>query len=195
MSQNISARQFEIIEASGRLLMRKGMQGLTTKNLALEMNFTESALYRHFTNKDAIILHLIRYLSGNIKSRFSDIVNTDINPQEKFRALFQSQFHFFKKNPHFIIIILNDSLIDKSHDIINEILVLIAMNQNFISGVIDEGKAVGHFKSDIDTEYMVHITLGSFRLQMLKWKMSQFSFDIEEEGMRLMDSLTKLFHG
>jgi len=74
------------------------MQGLTTKNLALEMNFTESALYRHFTNKDAIILHLIRYLSGNIKSRFSDIVNTDINPQEKFRALFQSQFHFFKKN-------------------------------------------------------------------------------------------------
>jgi len=74
-------------------------------------------------------------------------------------------------------------------------LVLIAMNQNFISGVIDEGKAAGHFKSDIDTENMVHITLGSFRLQMLKWKMSQFSFDIEEEGMRLMDSLTKLFRG
>ena len=178
MSQNISTRQFEIIEASGRLLMSKGMQGLTTKNLALEMNFTESALYRHFTNKEAIILHLIRYLSENIRTRFKDIVSTDLNAQEKFRALFKSQFSFFKKNPHFIIIILNDSLMDKSHDITNEILDLIATNQKFIRGVVEDGKAAGYFKDEIDTEYLVHITLGSFRLQMLKWKVSQFIFDI-----------------
>ena len=48
MSKNITDRQIEIIEASGKILMEKGILGLTTKNLAQKMNFSESALYRHF---------------------------------------------------------------------------------------------------------------------------------------------------
>ena len=42
--KNITERQLEIIEASGKILMEKGILGLTTKNLAKEMHFSESAL-------------------------------------------------------------------------------------------------------------------------------------------------------
>ena len=58
-----SKRQQEIIESAGKLLMEKGIKGLTTKNLAQEMEFSESALYRHFKNKEDIILLFIRFLS------------------------------------------------------------------------------------------------------------------------------------
>ena len=113
----ISDKQKAIIEVSGKILMEKGILGLTTKNLALEMNFSESALYRHFKNKEEIILLLIQYLSNNINERFENILNSNINPEEKYIQLFKSQFDFFNKNPHFIVIVLSDGLMDNSVEI------------------------------------------------------------------------------
>ena len=40
----ITPRQLELIEAASRLLTTSGVNGLTIKNLAKEMNFSESAI-------------------------------------------------------------------------------------------------------------------------------------------------------
>ncbi len=58
----------EIIEASGRILASRGISALTIKNLASEIGFVESALYRHFKSKEDIIVLLIKYLHNNIES-------------------------------------------------------------------------------------------------------------------------------
>ena len=52
----LSGRQIEIIEAAGRILTVSGISGLTIKNLANEMKFSESAIYRHFKSKEEIII-------------------------------------------------------------------------------------------------------------------------------------------
>ena len=62
MMDKASKRQQEIIESAGKLLMEKGIKGLTTKNLAQEMEFSESALYRHFKNKEDIILCILKHI-------------------------------------------------------------------------------------------------------------------------------------
>ena len=61
MTDSASKRQHEIIASAGKLLMEKGIKGLTTKNLAQEMGFSESALYRHFTNKEDIVVLLLQH--------------------------------------------------------------------------------------------------------------------------------------
>jgi TetR/AcrR family fatty acid metabolism transcriptional regulator len=192
ISKNISERQLEIIEASGKILMKKGILGLTTKNLAQEMNFSESALYRHFKDKDAIITNLIDYLSENITLRFENILASDINLEEKFIELFKSQFLFFKSNPHFIVIVLSDGLMDSSKEIKTKILKLIQTNAKTFKMILEEGQKLKIFNQEIDVEYLVHFTMGSFRLQMLKWKLADFSFDIEKQGMKTMNNLLTL---
>ena len=88
MSEPTSKRQHEIIESAGRLLMDKGVKGLTTKNLALEMGFSESALYRHFKNKEDIIVLLLDHLYNNIKERLEETQKNDNAPSEKLKAIF-----------------------------------------------------------------------------------------------------------
>ncbi len=192
MAKSLTDRQLEIIEASGKLLMEKGILGLTTKNLASEINFSESALYRHFKDKEAILIHLIRYLSENINQRFEQIVISDLPIQDKLPALFQSQFSFFKANPHFIVIILSDGLIDSSDNIKSEIQNLMRTNAKTFTSILKEGQTKEIYNQGIDVEYLVHFTMGSFRLQMLKWKLSNFSFDIEEQGMKTMSNFLQL---
>jgi len=188
----ISEKQQAIIEVSGKILMEKGILGLTTKNLALEMNFSESALYRHFKNKEEIVLLLIQYLSNNINVRFDNILNSDRNTEEKFIELFKSQFSFFNKNPHFIVIILSDGLMDNSVEVKNSILKLIQLNAISYKTVVLEGQKSKLFNPEIDTDDLVLFAMGTFRLQMLKWKLSDFSFDIEAQGLKTMINLITL---
>ena len=67
----ITPRQLELIEAASRLLTTSGVNGLTIKNLAKEMNFSESAIYRHFSSKEDIILAMLDYLAENIDEQLS----------------------------------------------------------------------------------------------------------------------------
>lgn len=192
MKIDLSERQLEIIEVSGKILMQKGVGGLTTKNLAQEMNFSESALYRHFKDKEEIIMHLISYLSQNINERFENIINTNAEAEEKFNQLFKSQFSFFKHNPHFIVIVLSEGLLDNSEKIKNTILNLIKTNSVAINKVITQGQDSKLFDPTIESEYLVHFIMGTFRLQMLKWKLANFEFDIEKKGIETMTNLLTL---
>jgi TetR/AcrR family transcriptional regulator, fatty acid metabolism regulator protein len=192
MMDKASKRQQEIIESAGKLLMEKGIKGLTTKNLAQEMEFSESALYRHFKNKEDIILLLIRFLSENINLRFETILKAENNAEEKFLALFLSQFQFFKKNPHFIVIVLSDGLMDNSEDIKKSIKKLIETNFVALKKIMTDGQESKLFNQEMEADSLVHFAMGTFRLQMLQWKLSNFNFDIEIKGIKTMTDLLTL---
>lgn len=192
MKLDITERQIEIIEASGKILMEKGITGLTTKNLAKEIGFSESALYRHFKDKEAIVSLLIEYLSENINTRFEEILNSDADVEEKYVSLFESQFQFFKKNPHFLVIVLSDGLMDSSETIKKSIEKLIQTNAKLFNTLIQNGQKENKFTKNIEADDLVHFIMGAFRLQMLKWKIANFNFDIEKKGFKTMTNLLNL---
>lgn len=91
----ITTRQLEIIEAAGKILTASGASGLTIKKLAKEMKFSESALYRHFDSKEAIIVAMLSYLSERIDVRLTRVNDSEVSIENKFKAVFQNQFEFF----------------------------------------------------------------------------------------------------
>ena len=94
-TETISDRQLEIIEAAGKILTASGISGLTIKNLAKEMKFSESAIYRHFTSKEEIIIALLDYLAQSMDERYTNAILSEQTPEEKFTTLFQNQFSFY----------------------------------------------------------------------------------------------------
>ncbi len=192
MKTAISNRQAEIIAASGRILMEKGIKGLTTKCLADEMNFSESAIYRHFKNKDDIIILLLHELGTSTEARLKTVISKTKTPEENIRAIFKSQFTFFQENPHYVIAILSESLLDSSDAIKNELFKIMQFITKILTHEIELGKKHGHFIKEIQTTELVHIIVGSFRLCMFKWKLSNFKLDIEKEGLKIIDSILLL---
>lgn len=192
MINTTSKRQHEIIETAGRLLMQKGIKGLTTKNLALELKFSESALYRHFKNKEDIIVLLLEYLANNIKERFNVIMSAEINNNKKLSSIFESQFKYFSENPHFVVAILSEGLFDESEKINKSILTIVNYKMQLLTDIIENGKKELLFDKNIETAQIVHILMGSFRLMMLKWKISKFELELYTEGTKVMNTTLKL---
>jgi AcrR family transcriptional regulator len=51
-------RKLEIIEAARKLIIRRGSEHLTVRNIAREIGLTEAAIYRHFKSKREILMFL-----------------------------------------------------------------------------------------------------------------------------------------
>ena len=90
IKNEISNRQLEIIEVSGKILIEKGIKGLTTKTVASEMNFSESAIYRHFKSKEEILVALLSLLKQNMNKRLTSEIKPQNTSAENFKAVFTS---------------------------------------------------------------------------------------------------------
>lgn len=192
MIATISDRQLEIIEAAGRILTTSGVGGLTIKNLAKEMQFSESAIYRHFASKEEIIIAMLNYLAESMDERLANAVAFERTPLKKWEALFRSQFSFFKKNPHFVVAVFSDGLMEESQRINETILKLMAVKIKHLKPIIADGQREKVFKNSVSTEDLIHIVMGTFRLLMFQWRVSNFQFDIEQFGEKKIQSLFTL---
>jgi len=192
MTTAISDRQFEIIEAAGKILSTSGVSGLTIKNLAKEMKFSESAIYRHFTSKEKIIIGMLEYLANSMDDRLSKAISPLQTPEDKFICLFQNQFIFFNTNNHFVVAVFCDGLMEESLHINETILKLMGVMMKHLSPIILEGQQKNFFTNAITTDEMLHIVMGTFRLQMFKWRVANFQFDIKKNGDYMIQSILTL---
>ncbi|NPA69014.1 MAG: TetR/AcrR family transcriptional regulator [Chlorobi bacterium] len=182
---NLTARQLDIIGTAGKLLTSFGLSGLTVKNIAKEMHFAESTLYRHFQSKEEIIVSMLQYLADSIDSRLKQIKYTE-NPEKSLKILFKNQLNFFAENPHFVASVFSDGLMEETENINNAISKLIKIKTKYLSRIITEGQQKKIFTDKIPAELLVNIIMGSFKLQMLKWRMDNFGFDIKKEGNEMV---------
>lgn len=192
LSNTITDRQLEIIEAAGKILTVSGVVGLTIKNLAKEMGFSESAIYRHFESKEAIVIAMLGYLAEDMDERLQKANSNHKNPLENLECIFLEQFAFFAKYPHFVVAVFSDGLLDASQNINAAIHKIMQLKMKHLLPVLMQGQQQGFFTNAITTEELMHIIMGSFRLQMFKWRIANFQFDIERQGKNMLHAISTL---
>lgn len=192
MTTAISDRQLEIIEAAGKILTVSGVSGLTIKNLAKEMEFSESAIYRHFSSKEEIIIALLQYLAEGMDQRLAEVIRLSHSPEEKFTILFRNQFAFFKRYPYFVVAVFSDGLMEESKRINEVILKIMSVKIKHLMPIIREGQHAKVFTNAITSDELTNIVMGTFRLQMFKWRVANFEFDISRSGDLMIQSILTL---
>jgi AcrR family transcriptional regulator len=64
--KSTEVRKLEIMEAARLLIIRKGSEHLTVRNIARLIDLTEAAIYRHFRSKREILLYLSDLLTDQL---------------------------------------------------------------------------------------------------------------------------------
>lgn len=189
---SISPRQLEIIQAAGRLITEEGYAKLTTKRLAERMQFSEPALYRHFSSKEAILVAMLEQLTASVKECMTEVVRMEGSPEPRLRAMFDSHFSYFKAHPEYLMAIFATNYMEASPATDKAIKDLMEVMRKHLRAVIEDGQKRGDFTATISADMLVHIVMGTFRLHMLQWRMSGRRFDISRKGRKLMDAVISL---
>jgi TetR/AcrR family transcriptional regulator, fatty acid metabolism regulator protein len=189
---NFSKRQIEIIEASKDLIGLKGIQNLTIRNLAEKMSFTQPSLYRHFKDKTAILKSVLLFYKDILSKGLITIVNSGQPSLVKIESIIKFQFNHFQENPAVIMVIFSETSF-QYNSILSDVVAKIMKQKNkMLVGIIDEGKKKGEIRVDISSEQLATIIMGSMRLTVLKWKLTDFNSDLTNEGKVLWNTIEKL---
>jgi hypothetical protein len=124
--------------------------------------------------------------------RLSIVIKETDLPSKQLEALFQNQISFFEKNTHFLVPVFSDGLLEESIEINKCINTIMQVKSKYIVKIIKAGQDQKVFTNKVNTDELVHIIMGGFRLLMYKWRLANFKFDITEKGNNYIKSVLEL---
>ena len=189
---NLTNRQIEIIKAATFLIGEKGIQKLTTKNLAAEMGFSEPALYRHFENKTDILQSVLVFYRQQMKEGMERIYNNSKPGEEKIKELMQFQFNNFAKNPAIVMVIFSETSFQYEESLSKAVFEILNQKKAILEKIILLGQKDLSIREDFEPSQLADIIMGSMRFTILRWRLNGFKFDLIKEGQALWVAISKI---
>lgn len=185
-------RQKEIIETALSLINEKGIQGLTIKNLSKNLGITEPAIYRHFENKIHILTEILDIMKRNTNGIFESGLHSSDSALTKIEVLFKKNFNSFTQMPSMASVVFSEEIFKNEKKLINKISELVDQNNKILITIITEGQNRMEIRGDISAEHLAILIMGTLRLFIKKWQFSDFGFNLQSEGEKLIESVKQL---
>lgn len=192
-TNNFTERQIEIMEAATHRIDKFGIQELTIKNLAADINLSEAALYRHFKSKNEIMLGLLNYFISEMRGRISKIINKkEFKASDLLIELFESQLKTFVQKPSIVSVIFSESIFHFNKELSTTVSEMMQMMQKQIEGIVKKGQEDGSISKIVGISTLTIIIMGGMRITVLKWKLSGHQSDLVKDGRKVLDGILKM---
>jgi AcrR family transcriptional regulator len=191
----LKGRQQEIIDVSIGLIADFGIQRLTIKNIAGKLGITEPAIYRHFESKFDILYALL----DSFEEMSSDVLRKTaakkLSPPAKLEAFIFDRLSRMSANPKLAKVMFAEELFQDDERLAGKMMKIMHEHKDIIQAIINEGRADGSIRTDIDSNTLFRIIFGPVRLLIKQWTLSGFRFELKEEGRKLWSAELKLLQG
>lgn len=188
-----SSRQLQIIEAATKRIDKFGIQELTIKKLAYDLELSEAALYRHFKSKNDILLGMISYFVIGIKDKIKEIIaNKTKKPSDILRDLFNNQLRTFTKNPAIVSVVFSEGIFQFNNELSNKLYEMMDLMQNKICTIIKRGQSEDCFNKILSPEIATTMITGSMRMVVLKWKLAGNKSNLVKDGKTMINGILNM---
>ncbi|MDD5362688.1 MAG: TetR/AcrR family transcriptional regulator [Ignavibacteria bacterium] len=185
-------RQNQIINEALQIIHKQGFGALTIKELAKKSAISEPAIYRHFKNKEEIILGIMDRMNvfdEKLRKHIDDISDKE----KKIYELISFHFEFFQKNPEYTSILFSEDIFGNGPALREKLLGIITQRRHVICSALEDAKKSREFRG-LNTCNLATIILGFIRVSVLQWRLSGYGYSIIEAGNAEAKTLLKLIY-
>jgi AcrR family transcriptional regulator len=192
----------EIIRAAESIFYKSGFENSTMDQIAKESGFTKRTLYKYFENKEDLFFGVAYEGFQKLFSNIEAFVEPKENGFEKIHAFIMAYYQFYKDFPDTFLLMnyLGHLKAKETHTPAQEELIKLKSDffKKFMK-MIDEGKADGSIRADIDTVKITYsitfILTGFFNELSMSGKSYSEHFALQEEEFTLfaLDLLSTTF--
>ena len=131
---------------------------ITTSAIAKRMGLTQGALFRHFTNKDAILQAVMEWVAKRLLSRIETAAQAAPSPLAALKAIFMAHVEFIVEHPGVPRILFGELQCAK-----RMVQTLIRHYGERLHRLIEQGKACGELDAQLDTEASATLFIGTIQ--------------------------------
>lgn len=172
MSQTL--RQQDIIAAALQVLSEQGLQAFTMKNIAQRLNLSDAALYKHFRDKDALLLAIAQTFQASSRLLLQSLIPGDdagTPVWDQLKTFWMGRIEQFARDPGLSMVLMADDLFRGGSP---ELLTLNRATQEehaaALSRLIRAGQGQGVIRPDLEPVTVFLLLMGPLRLLVSQWR-------------------------
>jgi AcrR family transcriptional regulator len=187
-----SSRQKEIIQASIDIITKKGIQELSTRNIAHLIGISEPAIYRHFENKKDILINIAIYLFDNWDELFKRMEIPEVKAIDQLEYVTFGIIKYFADNMPVTITLFSLKSFQNDKPLLNKILSIIEISIKSAGEIIKKGQDEGNIRKDIPSIDIAKIIIASIYMLADRLNLSGYKTDLFDEWKNLWHELKKI---
>jgi AcrR family transcriptional regulator len=192
MNNNFVNRKDRIIASAIEIISEAGLASLTTKNLAMKENMSESLLYRYFGGIEEVLVEVVDTFTKFDRSMIATVEAKEISHFERVLDMLGTLSTYYDGYYEMAAIVLNYEEFLHNVNTREAIAECIKMRTNFVrkelKAAMDEGEIIDVFTS----EELSNLLLGSLNRDLLNRRIQNDSKSHSQVAMATLNKLAGL---
>lgn len=182
-------RQREIITTALSIIADSGIQSLSIRNVADRVGISEPAIYRHFKNKDDLLLALTRYIVFDWENVVRRAWSADASALDGLGRVLEEVVNSCTENRMIAAASYSLQLLQKDKPVLKKVFSITELATVRTEEILLRGQKHGSVRKDIPARELAAIIFGALRLLIERWNLSGHSLDITGEWDSLWGAL------
>ncbi len=178
--QSTESRQAEIIATVVALAAERNPADVTTTDIAKAMNVTQGALFRHFSNKEAIRLAVIDWVETQLMTRLGDAQASAPDVVSGLEAMFLAHVRFIREFPGVPRLVFAELQQPDSSPVRQRVQQIMRRYRQMLAETLGKAKAAQLIRADVDVQAAAALFLGAIQGLVMQSMLGGVSPDAEE---------------
>jgi AcrR family transcriptional regulator len=153
-------RQGEIIRVAVELAAEKGVDSVTTQDMADAMQLTQGAIFRHFATKDDIWVAVMQWIRDRLMKVLDKAASGASDPLDAVERMFFAHIAFIGKHPAIPRLLFSELLHKKNSKLRQLIQEIISGYEAKIAGLLEAAKSQSLAAGDLDSKSAAVLYIG-----------------------------------
>jgi AcrR family transcriptional regulator len=171
-------RQEQIVQAALELMNDCGVTGLSIAGIAEKVGIVPSALYRHFTSKDAVLDAVLDLIRDRLLDNVAHAREKTPVPLKQLNLLFTRHIAMLSENRAIPHVVFSDAVYNGQPDRKAKVAQIITSYLKEIEFIIESGRQDGTIRKSVIPATAAVMFLGMILPAAVLWNVSEGTFDM-----------------
>lgn len=172
-------RRESIILSAIDIIDELGINELSLREIGNRQGISDSALYKHFKNKEELLLAVLDYYSRFDASIMMTIEESNMKAKAAILFFVKSITEVYENQPSIISITHSFEILNTQNPTENKAKEIFLTRMDFLNKLVSNGQADGSISLDIGSEDLADVILGYMRTLLLKWRILKYNFPLK----------------
>lgn len=189
MGDSLLHRKDRLIITTIEIMEELGIQGLSTREIAKRQGVSEATIFRHYKNKNELIIAVLDYFSQFDNEIFQSTKLKGLNPLGAIQFLISSSVEYYENYPAITSIMQMLDVLRYQPELTDKVKGILYNRFHFIEQLVEEAQIAGEINKNISSESIAYLITGSSREICLRWRIEGMGFSLKETTLSTINVL------
>ncbi|NWG01446.1 MAG: TetR/AcrR family transcriptional regulator [Syntrophaceae bacterium] len=171
-----------LLNSAMKLFVKKGYKGSSVAEITKDAGLTRGALYCHFETKEHLAREIIKLFEEKYLDKMIAYVEKEGgSPSQKFEKMMRFNVWFAGEHPDLCLFmtVISAEMCGSRNRLEPYLKSVYRKWNEFITGILKDGKRTGAFKKEIDPQMMAWVIIGVHDGVLLQKEMNRETIDLQ----------------